>query len=357
MKLKSQGGAEYQNYLLKNELETANYEVSFISMGDKREKYLDGQTLIFYLPKGKLTRKFGDNYFLYIPRVLQLLKEINPDYIYLRGGVSWILAGALFAQRNNKRFIWAVASDEDVKPLKFEALSNFLFNFIDRSLANLGKRRASVIITQTYKQKEFLQVYLGLSANEVVKNYLPEPTEIINKPEDKLRIIWVANFSKNKQPELFVELAAMLRFDQSFEFLMIGRPYEKSRQMKIESKISQLKNLKYLGNLTQDEVNKLLAQSHILVNTSIVEGFPNVFIQAMLRKTIVASLNSDPDSIFTHFNCGYCSDGSLKALLSFLKMVAEDTNKLIPMANNAFTYSVSNHLIKNQVAKLMKFFS
>jgi glycosyltransferase involved in cell wall biosynthesis len=47
--------------------------------------------------------------------------------------------------------------------------------------------------------------------------------------------------------------------------------------------IQSVTNVDYLGARRQREVNELLARAHVLVNTSITEGYPNTFIQAWQR--------------------------------------------------------------------------
>jgi hypothetical protein len=62
--------------------------------------------------------------------------------------------------------------------------------------------------------------------------------------------------------------------------------------------IQSAPNVDYLGERTQAEVNELLARTHVFVNTSLHEGFPNTFIQAWMREVPVVSLHINPDGIF-----------------------------------------------------------
>ena len=51
-------------------------------------------------------------------------------------------------------------------------------------------------------------------------------------------------------------------------------------------------------------MNRLLARSHIFVNTSTHEGFPNTFIQSWLREVVVVSLQVDPDQVLERQQVG-----------------------------------------------------
>jgi glycosyltransferase involved in cell wall biosynthesis len=88
---------------------------------------------------------------------------------------------------------------------------------------------------------------------------------------------------------------------------MIGRPALGSWQNEILKKIRRLPNMEYRGELSIDQVNALLQKSHILVNTSDYEGFPNTYIQAWMRKVPVVALNSDPDDFIKTQEIGFHS--------------------------------------------------
>jgi glycosyltransferase involved in cell wall biosynthesis len=73
--------------------------------------------------------------------------------------------------------------------------------------------------------------------------------------------------------------------------------------------------------MSQAEVNELLARSHIFVNTSTLEGFPNTFIQAWLREVAVVSLTVDPDHVLQESRVGILAQsepGMLQAVRSLI---------------------------------------
>ena len=77
----------------------------------------------------------------------------------------------------------------------------------------------------------------------------------------------------------------------------------------------------------------------------------------MLRKVVVVSLNSNPDSILTTYNCGYCAKGSISNLINFIKRIIQDPLLLNEMAINAHEYSMKNHIIDNYENTLVGLFS
>ena len=353
---KSQGGAEYQNYLLKSELEKKNYQVYFISLGDRNEIYRDGNTIIIYIRKKKLTRKLGDNFCLYLPHVYNIINRIRPSIIYQRMSHSWTYAASLYAHKNKIKFIWAAAGEEDVKPFKKDRLHNLLFNFLDHLLARYGQKRADTIIVQAEYQRDLLLKNYNLVADAVIKNYHPLPCEKIER-KGQFQIIWVANFSRNKQPHIFVELAKYFEEKKyPITFLMIGRPYNEYKQKMIETDISALNNIQYLGPKDQEFVNRSIAESYLVVNTSILEGFSNVYIQAWLRGTVVYSLNSDPDKLLSEKGLGFCAYGNFQALVAAIENLFTDKEKWFLFSQKCRQYSTENHSIENQISKLLPFF-
>jgi len=352
----NQGGAEYQNYILKNELENHSFKVYFIAIGDKNEVYRDGKTIVIYLKKKNRSQRFGNNFFLYTCQVLIILKRINPDVIYQRCSIAWTGIGAWYAKAYHKKFTWAIASEEDVSPFKYEKFSNLLFNWIDFIFARYGKKNSFAIFAQADYQQNLLFKNYQVKASEVIKNYHPLPTEVIRKATEKIKIIWIGNFSNNKQPELFIKVAESLISKNNLEFVMIGRPYNEPKQETITKKINNLNNTIYLGMLKQEEVNKEITDAHILINTSTIEGFSNVFIQAMLRGTVVVSLNSNPDNVLSRYNCGYCANGELSRLISYIIELSENKNKMTEMGENAIKYAIKNHSIESQIDKIIKYF-
>ena len=75
----------------------------------------------------------------------------------------------------------------------------------------------------------------------------------------------------------------------------------------IELGIQKCTNISYLGMISQEEVNALLAKASILVNTSYYEGFSNTFIQAWMRRVSVISLYVDPDRLLSSRGLGRVS--------------------------------------------------
>ena len=107
-----------------------------------------------------------------------------------------------------------------------------------------------------------------------------------------------------------------------------------------------LQNIKYLGEKTLDQVNKILAESHLFVNTSIAEGFPNTFIQAWMRKVPVISISINVDGVLDQNSVGICGstyDGMREAV----KQLIEERQLRERMGRVAQEYAYQYHSLEN----------
>jgi glycosyltransferase involved in cell wall biosynthesis len=150
--------------------------------------------------------------------------------------------------------------------------------------------------------------------------------------------VWIGNIKSIKQPELFIRLAQEFSGYPGVKFIMVGRPTVGRYQQRLERMLSRLQNIEYRHELPMPEVNAVLARSHILVNTSRYEGFPNTFIQAWMRSVPVISLNEDPDGMITQYGLGFHSR-------TFGQLVS-DTGRLL-----------SDSLVRNAMAEAARVFA
>jgi glycosyltransferase involved in cell wall biosynthesis len=135
---------------------------------------------------------------------------------------------------------------------------------------------------------------------------------------------------------------------------MIGEVQDKNWERKIENEVRQINNFTYLGALPLEEVNNILSTSHIFINTSSAEGFPNSFIQAWLRKVVVVSLDIDPDEVIKHNEIGYVS-GNFEQLVQDIQYLIIHPEQRMEMAEKGYQYAMQHHTFSN-IAALTAFF-
>lgn len=279
------------------------------------------------------------------PSLLRTLRRIDPHVIYERVLHAYTGICALYARVNRRcRFVYHVSADLDIAPVNGHPVR--IASWADRKLGRFGLRRADAIIAQSERQSRRLEDFFGRKADLIVRNFHPSPQDPIQKPASPVRILWIGNLKPVKRPELFVELAEELATTEGIELAMIGRMPRNGRYEDLKRRIDACPNLNAPGELSQEAVNGQLAQSHILVNTSVAEGFPNTYIQAWMRAVPVVALGVDPDGVMTNLKMGY-NAADFEALRKHVVTLAHESDTRTKMGENARRYALQHHSEKN----------
>jgi glycosyltransferase involved in cell wall biosynthesis len=216
-----------------------------------------------------------------------------------------------------------------------------------------GVRHTHFIFGQARYQDELLQRNYGRRCDLIIGNWHPEPVQPCVK-ERPVKIAWVANIKPLKRPDVFVDLAEQLGRVADAEFIMIGRPGSVRYQRPLEARIRRAKNLTYLGEKPIEEVNRILAESHVCVNTSEYEGFPNTFIQAWLHEVPVVSLQVDPDGVLQREGLGFCS-GSFEQLVRDTRKLIEEPALRTRIGQRARAYALDHHSLTRNLGQVAEF--
>jgi len=333
------GGAEYQVKCIIEALKKTNkYEIYFITRNVNPNYSPDGYKIVL------IKNLFGfskGHYLLDFFSLFKALRKIKPDVIYQRRGLPYTGFSILYRQAYGCRFIWHIAHDDDVTPQKPEYYLKGIYQFVEKKVLEFGILRSSEIIAQTKDQVRILESNYRKKATMVINNFHPLPKENISK-KGPINIVWVANLKPMKQPEVFLTLAHEFRNRDDVKFTMIGALPNTGWGKDIKEKIIREKNVHYLGLLEQKRVNEIFASAHILVNTSLREGFSNTFIQAWMRMVPVVSLFVNPDNILNRKKVGLFS-GNYKKLFTDLGELIENNSLREELGCSAQKYAFENY--------------
>ena len=310
------------------------------------------------MPEGYTIHKIGNSNgpgFLFDTRILlHTLKALNPHTIYQHVGCAYTGVAAYYCKKHACNLVWHIASDIDVEPANFSLPAHFSLHYLDKKILEYGLRNARFIVGQTQHQAKLIEKYYHRELTDLVRNFHPLPSESLEK-EKCVKVLWIANVKKIKQPEIFLKLADDLSH-LNVQFVMMGAAQgEASWRNKTISRMNSTPNIEYLGALPQDEVNALLAKSHILVNTSQYEGFSNTFIQAWMRRVPVISYNVDPDQLLNETGLGACAGGDYQYLVKQLEELIINETKRNQMGLKAQKYANEFHSNRN-VERLVSLF-
>ncbi len=349
----NRGGSEYQAYLLSQELRE-RFEIFYVSVGHEKEECIVDDGIRIYTLRSPSFFSVKDIYFLLKSKIYKILNKEKPDLIYQRPAYSATAIAAKYCQNHDCKLLWHISNEPDVEPFKFKFNKRIIIEYIEKKSLEWGIRNADCIIGQARYQDELLQENYGRKCDRIIPNFHPKPVRSIEK-ENPVKVVWISNMKRTKRPELFVKLAQRFENKSSAQFTMIGRASEAMWQKNLERHIGSLANAKYIGEQPVEEVNRVLCKSHMLVNTSEYEGFPNTFIQAWMRETPTVSLNVDPDDIIKKNKLGFHSV-SFEQMIKDVRFLIENKEVREEMGRNARRYAIREHDIKKIVPKYIELF-
>jgi len=341
------GGAEYQiDNLIESLAATKRYEIAYLA------RIVDPT----FEPRGYRIERIGRSnkvsplgYLMDAPPLYRALKNVRPNVIYQRVACGYTAIAAHYAKQNGARMIWHVAHDQDVTEGGQTGGRNPIRPFLEKRSVEYGIRHAQHIVVQTEHQARLLKQNYNRSADAVIPNFQPEPSEVIDK-SGPLIVLWVANFKPWKQPDLFVRAANALRELAGVRFVMVGTPAtgrgDREWSAALMQSIRDTPNINYVGEKRQSEVNQLFGRAHVFVNTSRYEGFPNTFIQAWMREVPVISLDVDPDGVLDRERIGTRA-GSLDSLIDAICTYATDHALRAEVGARARRYALRRHSMDN----------
>jgi len=341
------GGAEYQISLLIDAAAASDrYEIFYLAhcvdQPDRGRNYR-----IVQIGRGGAMPRLG--YIMEAGALNRTLRQIGPSLIYQRVACAYTGICAQYARRHSVPLIWHVAHDTDVSPTVLDPARNIVRLRLEKWAVNFGARRATRIVVQTAHQAQLLQSGFGRSADAIIPNFHPPATETLDK-SGALTVVWIANLKPWKQPQEFVRLARSLRDCRGVRFVMLGAPApmagNRSWQEALMSDIRETANLEYVGQKSHAEVNAILARSHIFVNTSTHEGFPNTFIQSWLRDVAVVSLNVDPDRVLEQKGVGI-SAHSASGLRDAVRRLIEHPEERAGYVERGRAHATAHHSLRN----------
>ncbi len=341
----SKGGAEYQTYLIAKSLDSKYFDIFFLSFNRTNKSLLkmDGYK-IYSIATNRFLSKFGKPYFLYYSKIKNILSYEKPDIVYRRMESSILGILCLLKKRLKFKLIWACASTNGLTKFRLHGLKSILNNF-DELFRIYGIKNADKILVQTNEQKQILLKRFNRDSI-IFPNIHPTGNTASVKKRKNIKILWIANFKQLKQPGYFIDLAEKLQNFTNTQFVMIGRLGKSKFHNNLNDRLKRVKNIEYRGELSLEDVQKTLAESHILINTSLYEGFSNTFIQAWMHKIPVISLNVDPDDMIKNNKIGFHSK-TFGHLVKDTKTLIENNKLRTEIGERAQKFAVEKFSIKN----------
>jgi len=349
------GGAEHQLVLFGAMLKKNNWEVSFIvsrpEPGSANRTLLPVHFADFsYLGGSK--RRILNSWI----SLLQAMAKADAECYCLKLPGHLLAPASIFCKiRKRKLIFWA---QKAVDSLPHERIKT---DGIASRMMDWGLRRADVVIAQTSQQrKEFKENY-GIEAYVVPNIYVnSEQLQAVSPDaQNAVDILWVGNSLANKRQEIVLELARLM---PNRNFAIAMNKIDKTRFAAAQETAEKLKNIVFLGALTQEEVQQWFKKTKLFLNTSLREGFPNTFLQAWASGVPVVSLNVDPDNVIEQHKLGKVVEKNIAERTNFpqkAELLIGPVEELLKeerlrreMGEAAFSYVMAHHAPDKVTKKL-----
>ncbi len=357
------GGAEVRGVTIAKELARMGTNVSVVvsEFNNRVDENIDNVRVIsnsYYskIRSGLLT-KVIDSLFFFI----QGSKDINKnDYLkwrpfikansnnYAAFEITSVTKNLVdFCKFKNKDFILFIASDGE---LSFGDEPGQQMN-VREELAHYIINSAKKVFVQNDFQLQKLKQYFNISGVKI-NNPLPLGIEYdccdINN-EMRQSIVWIGKSSKAKQPVYFKELAK--RFPEH-KFVMIMNLNDQQIHDNVLKDLPT--NIQFIESLPFFEVNELIKNTKVFINTSLYEGFPNTFLQAAYYKVPIISLSVNPSNFLNNSGGGICCDGSHTKMAESLSILLSNSEVYSKMSENIHEYVLREHSTKTIVNKILE---
>lgn len=227
------------------------------------------------------------------------LEQVDADLYYQRNAGMVTGVTASFARRRGKVFVYGAGSDTD-----FSFRQVLIEGTRDKIIFMHGLRRAHGVIVQNDTQLNMATQSLSAPVALIPNGVMPGEHAPRN---DRGPVVWAGALRQVKRPDLLIELAR--RFP-SREFVMAGGGVSTSPEYaaRTEAEARTVPNLRLTGWLHHSDVIKEIARASVVVNTSTVEGFPNVYLEAWNHGVPVVSFN-EVNGLLAHEKLGaLCTD-------------------------------------------------
>lgn len=321
---RTSGGAELQVALLARTLASQKRDVVILS-GDTGQPDAQNRQGVRIRNAGNFHTGNNLEMLRSIPRVLHLLKEEKPDWVFVLGWTAWLFV--LWAMRPlcgyRLGFICGLDTEVNGRFAQENPLRGGLFDF--------AMRRCDVRYAMTELQQNLYRER-GLDSTLYRNLILPRKSPAPNPRDKSIDFLWVSRCRSIKRPLLFLDLARSLP-DSSFE--MICPPEDPVLFSQVRDGAKSLPNLRLLDGVPYHKIQDHYDAARIFVNTSDWEGWANSFIQSGQARTALLSLSVKPDTLFEDFALGFCAAGNWDAFVREAQKMAANPESTASMGMEA----------------------
>lgn len=210
-------------------------------------------------------------------------------------------------------------------------------------------KSADGVIAQTRAQEERLLAEHGVTAT-VVPNIVELPR---SAPEpDGGCVLWVGRAAPLKRPWIAIETARVM---PQHRFVMVMPPEDPIFFDSVMGEARRVPNLTVVPGVRYGEMGEYYADAALLIGTSVVEGFPNVYLQAAAHGKPIVSLDVDPGGMLTEAGAGVYAHGDVDGFREDIDALLTDQGRIRQLGLAAEDFVRQNHSVDAVMPQLTSF--
>jgi glycosyltransferase involved in cell wall biosynthesis len=197
---------------------------------------------------------------------------------------------------------------------KTQVLLNWLYE--DSPLVRRALRRVDGLYSAAPSVNEKLRRKYGFAQDPGLLATAVDLNRNVEKA-DAPTVCFIGRLDRRKRPQLFFELARQF---PHVRFLAAGRSRDPEWEAQLRGEYGNTRNLEMLGFVDQFQsarLQSILSKSWILVNTSVREGLPTSFLEALANRCALLS-SVDPGGVTRRFGCYVRNDDFATGLATLL---------------------------------------
>lgn len=238
---------------------------------------IDGTTVIA-LPKGYAARCLRGDLFKLPDADLYVSMEARFDTLLAKRANPTKKHAILFGDPVDWSDFWSIRSQGADQLTHWKKLKTWAqFSALDA----FRRRAAHSVDAHFAHGKEIAARAARIYGLKTLPDFLPNPIDIPEGPIDKSAeptILFLGRWDLQKRPELFA------RFAESFpevRFVMAGEATDPARDRELRNTFRRIPNIVLPGHISGAEKDRWLRESWILANTSVREGMPVSYLEAL----------------------------------------------------------------------------
>jgi glycosyltransferase involved in cell wall biosynthesis len=270
-------------------------------------------------------------------------ERANADVYVVFGASDYSANLAAWCEAGHRALVLVAGSDLDFS-LEYRPTNtaiNPCGSRCDRCYTAVSK--ASVIVVQTELQRRLARERFGRDV-QIITNPIELPP--LEPPPLERYVLWIGKSDRLKRPEIAVEVA---RRCPGIPFRLIVNRVD--GPMLEGLRAGAPSNVSVLESIPPAEMRQQYLGAFALLNTSVIEGFPNAVLEAGSFGVPLLSLSVDPGEIIAREGGGATADGDVDALAAFVRRYHAEPEIASAAGRRLQDYIRRNHEASARIAE------